>query len=124
MDWYDYLIDQGWDEIRMRGLSGVWELVDAEGDVNGGGVRSYPSTGYDTGHGTLSVSYQFQFADNEYEDAQSLAGELADDLERMKLDFPYVVKRIDVEDASNSTAMNGSSWAYCLLEVAIEAHYD
>jgi hypothetical protein len=124
MNWYDYLVDEGWDMIRMSGLGGAWELADVEGEVSGGGARAYPSTGFDKGSGTLHLTYQFLFDDGEYEDARSLAGELADDLERMKLGFPYSVRRVDVDDASNSTAPNGNSWAYCGLDVKIEAHYD
>ena len=124
MNWADYLVDQGWDLIRMPGLGGAWELADVEGDVLGGGPRDWPSTGFDNGSGTLYVTYQFLFDDGEYEDARSLAGELADDLKRMKLGMPYTVGRIDVDDASNSTAPNGNSWAYCMLEVKITAHND
>ena len=124
MDWLNYLIDAGWDDIQMRGLGGSWELVDVEGDVTGGGMRSWPSTGADNGHGTLELVYQFQFDRGEYEDARSLAGELEDDLERLKLGMPYIVERLEVTDANNSTSGNGSEWAYAVIEVKITAYYN
>lgn len=124
MNWLNYLSDEGWDDINMRGLGGSWELVDVEGEVTGGGMRSYPSTGSDTGHGTLSLVYQFQFDRGDYEDARALSEELADELHRMKLGFPYSVDQVKVIEASNSTAGNGSEWVYTVIDVKVTAHYD
>lgn len=124
MNWLKYLSDQGFDDITMRGLGGSWELVDVEGDVTGGGARPYPSTGFDTGYGTLSLVYQFQFEPGDYEDARALSEELADDLYRLKLDFPYSVDQVKVVEANNSTAGNGSEWVYAVIDVKISGNYD
>ncbi len=119
MDWFNYLIDEGWDDIQMRGLGGSWELIDVEGDVSGGGARDYPSTGFDTGHGTLELSYQFEFLRGQ-EDARSLAQELADELDRLKLGFPYIVKSLKVIEANNG----GTRYAYAVIEAKITAQYN